>query len=515
VSKKTQLSNELFKNKNIPPFIRDHNLFKNPVKVQKIFPSIGLPNFCDKVQIEKTLADLTKEHSYVFNVIRAMYDIAANSCEQATTLTDKLQYLEDKATRDANRDRIGKLYEMIAILDEVAKCTDAYDASVLKNTVIMTEEKKCMLRLAKDIQDRNDKTIFKKGDTLFGVFGRLKNDTANLNIPFTNLEQVDAFKIFSKENLPNKEFQIVFSSDGEDGAWDIATMSMRGIKSCQRWDGEYPRCLIGSVLSKFVGIIYLTSGVQADNHPAYTNLGSKMLRRCVIRYAINADEKAPAIIVDKMYPEHDKKVVAMFTAALQKRTKLPVYQAHELGNKLRHFYLPSEKVRDQISDRDWSYQDNPLKSKHDLNIYTLFNNRESIENEINGFVLKLGLFLARKMEDDYLAPTNEANAEVKKTLANLKINTSFSSICTSMSQNIVAAFRAPDVQNFANIKAHYRKYLFEFLMKRKSVFTTVKTQIVHTVQTYASRPVDNDVFISYLSKLTAGFIKTEVASLKN
>jgi hypothetical protein len=513
VSKKTPLSNELFKNKAIPNFIRDHSLFKNPVKVGKIFPYIGLPNFCDKIQIEKTLADLTKEGSYVFNVMRTMSEFAAYSAQQSHTMADRLQYLENKEIRDENREKTIRLYELTNVLNDVVLCTDPYNGGVLTNTIMMTDEKKCVLKLYRDITDASGKAIFRKGDTLFSIFNRIKNDTTNLSVVSKSLEQSPAFKAFSKENIPNKEFQIVFSSEGEEGAWDIATMSMRGIKSCQRWDGEYPKCLIGSILSKFVGIIYLTSGVAADDQPNYSNLGTKMMRRAVVRYVINADERSPAIIIDKMYPELDKHIAAAFVESIQKRTNLPVHLAHELGNKLRHFYLPSEKIRDQISDREWSYQDNPIKSKNELNVYTLFNNKESIEQELDGFSIKLQLFLSRKMEDD-LASIG-TNIEIKKTLSILKMHAAFSAISKLLTQSIIEAFKAPNNMLFTNGKSYYRKYLIEFLMKRKSIFSLAEGSISQVIQSNSSRSVDMKAFIGYISKISAEFVKHEAISLSN
>ena len=59
-------------------------------------------------------------------------------------------------------------------------------------------------------------------------------------------------KVFPGMGLPNcqspasafknsrslKDYKIVFSSNGKEGLWDIATMSARGITSCQGWNGR-------------------------------------------------------------------------------------------------------------------------------------------------------------------------------------------------------------------------------------------------------------------------------------
>lgn len=512
--KKTPISTDLFKGKAIPDFLKNHALFRNPVKVAKVFPSIGLPNFKDKANIDKCLVDVKKEGTYVHNLLRIMVDIVAVARDNVSHQADKLQYLDSKEARAEARARLNDLYTLTNVLTTLSTCVDPYNNDVLTNA-IQTVDSKIALRLIKDCHDSNGKAILRKDESLFKVFNKIKDKCAAYNIAFTSLEQTDAFKIFSKENIPNKEFSIYFSSEGEEGAWDLATMSMRGIKSCQRWDGEYPRCLIGSILSKFVGIMYLTSGVQAETNAGFANLGTKMMRRVVVRYAIDADEGKPCILLDKMYPELDKDVLSIFMTAIKSRTQLPVYYSQDLGNKIRHIYLPSEKIREEISDRDWSYQDTPLKSKHDLNIYLLTHNKEEIEREIRGFKLNLSLFLARRMEAVYSGDIQISDLEVKKTISNIRMNTSFTPFCESVVGYILNSFRAPVSSDFASSRIYYRKYLMELLTKRKNVLTSCQPNMTAFLQQNTSRTVDVPVFMSYIFTLVAEFSKLEIQNLIN
>src|ERR1700691_2673713 len=104
-------------------------------------------------------------------------------------------------------------------------------------------------------------------------------------------------KVFPLIGLPNASYPIrrpnkrasklsvVFSSD----PWDMTTMSMRGIESCQSWGrfGDYNdydnympqnahcRKLTGSIIDPCCAIIYIT-----DHTP--TQYGSKMLARAVV-----------------------------------------------------------------------------------------------------------------------------------------------------------------------------------------------------------------------------------------
>lgn len=513
MSKKTTISTDLFKGKAIPDFIKNHSLFRNPVTVQKIFPSIGLPNFSEKANIDKCLVDIKKEGSYVHNLLRVMTDFVNQARDNVSYQADKLQYLDTKDVREKAREKLNECYALSTLMTDVAACTDPYCNEVLAGT-IHTSEGKIALKIIKDIVDPNGKLVFRKDTSLFRVINGLKDRCAAANINFQPLEQTDAFKIFSKENIPNKEFCIVFSSEGEEGAWDLATMSMRGIKSCQRWDGEYPRCLIGSILSRFVGIMYLTSGVQSDDNAGYKNLGTKMMRRCVVRYAVDADEGKPCILLDKMYPEIDNDVLAIFVNAIKSRTELPVYYSQNLGNKVRHIYLPTEKIREEISDRDWSYQDTPLKSKHDLNIYILTHNKEEVEREIRGFKINLALFLARKMELIYSNDLS-VNPEVKKTVSNIRINTSFTPLCEGFVNGLMAAFRAPVSKGFTSSRPYYRKYLMELLAKRKSIQAACVPNTALLLQQNTSRTVDVNAFMDYLFSLVAEFTKIEISNLIN
>lgn len=514
VSKKFSISTDLFKGKPAPDFIKNHALFKNPVKVQKVFPSIGLPNFRDKANIDKCLVDVKKEGSYVHNLLRVMVDTLVQVRDLIAYQADRFQYLDSKEVREQNRPKLGELYNISNLVSNLSSCVDPYNKDVLTGA-IQTADGKIALKLIKDISDNNNKVIFRKDESLFKILNKIKERCATVNVAFAGLEQTDAFKIFSKENIPNKEFSIIFSSEGSDGAWDLATMSMRGIKSCQRWDGDYPRCLIGSILSKFVGIIYLTSGVQSDNQGAYINLGSKMMRRCVVRYAVDADEGKPCILIDKMYPELDKDVLNIFMSAIKSKTELPVYYAQDLGNKLRHIYIPTEKIREEILDREWSYQDTPLKSKNDLNVYTLNQNKDEVEREIKGFRVNLSLFLARRMESIFNGDAQISDPEIKKTINNIRMNTSYTPFCESVSTCILNSFRAPPSVHVMNSKIYYKKYLMDLLTKRKQMAVSAETNLTAFLQQNTSRTVDAPAFVSYIFALVAEFAKNEATKLIN
>ena len=507
--KKPALTTELFKNKNIPIFIKEHTFFKTPTKLEKVFPTIGLPNFSDKVKIDKSFTDIKKEGSYVFNVLRTMTEIIEDAKTKCINLADSIQYLSSREEREANRVKITELYSINNILTELNSSIDPYIANAFNGSVRVVDNK-IVLKLMKDIPDKNGKNVFRKDEPLFRIMNAIKEKCLSFGITITNLEQTTSFKVFSKENIPNKEYSVVFSSEGEEGAWDIATMSMRGIKSCQRWDGEYPRCLIGSILSKYVGIVYLTSGVKAEDHPSYSNLGTKMLRRCVVRFAIDMDENSPCILVDKMYPEYDKEVCNIFIKSIQARTKIPVHYAPELGDKMKHIYLPSEKVREKISNRDWSYQDTALKSKEDVSIfYLMSSSKEEIEKEANAFKYNFALHLAKDMEKIY-NNLKIVDEDVRKTIKNIKMNTSFFVYCETLVEQMLTVFPITDSKQFKDSQSFYKKYLMDILMNRKKVFTSAVINVKTNTRGFVSRTPNYEALTTYIYSVMVNFIKIEL-----
>ncbi len=456
---------------------------------------------------------MKKEGSYVHNLLRVMVDMIAQLKDSIAYKADKVQYLDSKDARERDRTKLNELYNFSGILTHLTQCVDPYSKDVLTGA-IHSSEGKIALKLMRDIQDNNGKIVFRKDESLFKIFNKVREKATGFEMNFSNLEQVDAFKIFSKENIPNKEFNIIFSSEGTEGAWDIATMSMRGIKSCQRWDGEYFRCLIGSILSKFVGIIYLTSGVQADNQGNWTNLGSKMMRRSVVRYAIDADEGKPCILIDKMYPELDKDILTLFVNAIQSRTNIPVHYAQDLGNRLRHMYLPSEKVRREVLDREWSYQDTPLKTQEELNIFYLSHNKDEIEREVKAFNINLSNFLANRLEAIFHGDIS-VDPEVQRTIKNLRMNTPFVVFSNTAAAYVMNSFRAPQSKGFTSSRNYYRKYLMEFLLKRKQMATSCAPQLQNLLTQNTSRQVDIPAFNAYIFSVVTEFAKSELKKIIN
>jgi hypothetical protein len=149
--------------------------------------------------------------------------------------------------------------------------------------------------------------------------------------------------------------RIVFSTK----PWDIATMSMRGISSCQRWrknGAKHSKKLIGSIVDPYVGIIYLTDGVKTDK-------GERMLARSVVRITAGWGSYRPYIMLEKVYSmtvmstSAHEQVSNAFKSFLHEKCSLPIsYQGGGL-------FIPlSEAVR-KLPENKRSYRDSGLVYK--------------------------------------------------------------------------------------------------------------------------------------------------------
>jgi len=178
--------------------------------------------------------------------------------------------------------------------------------------------------------------------------------------------------VFSKYNyewikfkFKNRKLKLVFSSD----AWDIATMSMRGINSCQAWFKPRANKLIGSIIDPCCAIIYITNGDKSK-------YGTEMLHRAIVRYVIH-DTLGPCLFLEQTYSQsfkdYEKDIIEfLFASVLKQKTGLPViYKPLLLGEHshhvIKHLSIP-ETVLIKNNDRYASYRDSgihyrPLKNR--------------------------------------------------------------------------------------------------------------------------------------------------------
>jgi hypothetical protein len=472
-------------NKELPSFITKNETLLSFNKVSKVFPRIGLPNCSETCEFHnqeiRSIADnLIREIYYgLYNLSHFSYGRGANEtywCTIAGTLGSRCLYNA--------------------------------------NEMITTNNGKIVIKLDCDIFI-NGKAVFKKDESLFRVYNKIYTEVSELKcgICIEKLESMPSFKEFSSENIPNKKFQIVFSSDGVDGLWDIATMSMRGIKSCQSWDGQYKKKLIGSIVDPFVGIIYLTSGTNING------LGSKMIRRSIVRLVAHSETKKPIIIVDRIYPNDDDIVRNQFISFIKKKVgdKFDViFGPHDATNLTETTYIPLSPVHKKLPISIRSYRDLkvpfkielPNLSTHDKNIG---NKRTSFRNILRNTSFEhcdkinlSGVGINKTSDFSYLLRDyyrNVANNVIKNGPQANEFDTSsnyMKNLCYYYIANKNAAIKATKPAFVKKINAYYKKKI-----NSKQLFTALQP---------IQKEIDNKIKIA-LKKLISK--KTPTINLPN
>jgi hypothetical protein len=474
-------TNELFKSgKPFPKWMASHKVFKEVDHISKVFPGIGLPNSSGDATIDNA-ATATKTARHLLDQIKR-------------NLKDRRQSLKDYKDKHPNisADRVAKLNKTLDLITQVKKTIGKGKTAFISNN-----NGRIVLTMPDDIG--GDKPVFKKGERLFGVYNKLNDALVDGKFaPMTKLEAIREFKAFSTDNIPNNRFKIVFSSDGVDGAWDIATMSMRGIHSCQSWEGDYSKCLIGSVIDPFVGIIYLTSDAK-------TEYGSKMIKRCVVRFVVSEETKKPYLYIDNMYPQYDEGVMASFKKFLSDKVqnKLEVHHANG-GNKtydlIAKSYMPVSGVReilqrpphnDNYDDDDdlfngdgiASYQDTAIKNKRSVKykqsqLYDK-NSRKKQKRFVDEFAKSM--VDAIKAVDQKRLPNAIQDASKKQRGKKNGIHASHAieiagkEIATEIAKSV-------DRNSFTLSNIYLRRLYYSYFANKKKAVNAVKTKVARSIK---------------------------------
>ena len=342
---------DIFTNKKYPAWIKDHKIFKSYKQVAKVFPEIGLANCAQEIDIDNS-ADVKAAAKYLITDINTQITKRFNGLAKfSEKKADKIKP-KRKAKIDNNQYLLNSLKTRLA--KKADKC-------------INTKNGKITLNLPEDVLDPEKKVVFKSGERLISAYNKM-NDTlrAGKFLAMEKVENLPAFKEFSSKNVPAVKYQLVFSSDGPDGIWDIATMSMRGIQSCQTWGtGQSNDAhVVGSMVDPFTGIIYITSGAK---HGEY---GTKMIRRCVVRFVVSDKTKKPKLMLERMYPAFDKGTCDTFMNFLREKTgnKYEVIQncyGGGMGANAGTVYVPISRVVESLDTMSTPYRDSQIVYKKD------------------------------------------------------------------------------------------------------------------------------------------------------
>lgn len=307
-----------FEEKPVPEWFKTHAIFKDSgiKEVHKIFPTIGLHNFEIESNLETSNAAV----------------LVKNLCYGLNTYTNSAFYhfTQQVAYNHPNlsvKKRNEKYAPAVTLIKQLSQ-------QLIKHQPFVAQfNTKQGLYLTADICDADKKVFAKENESLFKVYTKLADFLRkHYNYTLQPLDNIPAFKEYSAHNV-NGKMKIVFSSDGINGAWDILTMSMRGISSCQGWTGQYAKCTIGSLLDPFTGIIYLTSGSK-------TEYGSKMIRRCIVRFVVDSMIKRPCIFLEYMYPGEHQATMKAFKDAIRSKLgdRFPIVD--QRNSSSARYYVP-------------------------------------------------------------------------------------------------------------------------------------------------------------------------------
>ena len=487
------LVKDFFKAKDLPKWMTSHSLFKEVTSITKVFPGIGLPNCVEDYAINNA-KDIS---AFATNIIT---DIGKEMLRRKATLDTRLGQKISKDTTE----KVTKISELLVSISALIEANPA--AFLIKNA-----NGTLTISVPQDISlNGQTKPLFRKGERLFRVCFKLNEMLVKAKCRvMRDVEQFASFKQFSAANMPPKPLKIVFSSDGVDGLWDIATMSMRGISSCQAWTGQYRQCLIGSILDPFVGIIYYTSG-KSD-----TAYGSNMIRRCIVRFAIDETTKEKYVVLDNMYPGYDANIAKAFVGFLKEKTggKIKVMMVNEGAQGIGKLYMPQTTMRSKISagkDRNEqyngiaSYQDTYIKSKKsegkDPKAMLFDKNSNKKIKRFTKVFNKAFVEATEKIEIDGLPeaiqPAITKIIGKKKKVAAVKEDADYGrnyiandgfaynhgitmkSVADLIAKEVVASV---DKKAFDNSDTYIRRVYYSYFLRKQDIFDAVKSKVVKQI----------------------------------
>jgi len=330
------LSSELKSNasKIFPNFITGSKIVSANTELEKIFPKLGLPNSQEPIDIKFDLSTVQLDK---------IIHLAVRKFIQ--------HWNEDRPLTNMKGLELFKMSRVIYLLEELNRRFNK------KNGFTYTKDK---VLLTSSIPSYDGKVLIKSGTDVFELVKTLFDHSAK----YVKVDLVSPEEI-SKQC---KKMQIAFSSEGVDGAWDIATMSMRGIKSCMRWEARQCSALLGSIVDPCCGIIFLTNGNK-------TPYGSKMLFRSVVRLAMYQDK--PVLLVDRLYSsfyktkpgeqgKFDQQILNIFINYLKKKVpQCQVIDAQAQPKMVSSCTIPRPHNFNMLIGEELSYRDTPIDYGYD------------------------------------------------------------------------------------------------------------------------------------------------------
>lgn len=471
---------KFFKDKPVPQWFKEHALFKDIKESHKIFPLIGLSNFEADTNIKNS-----NDNQIITTLCRSL----------AAYVGSALYYFRNSIYNPSNHYPEPYLSEKerTVIRNKVQPAIDLLTQLLTQlnrpKIFVADFEHTKGLYLFKDILDTDDKVFAKKHESLFKVYTKLSTYcTKHYNYSIFALDSIPAFKEYSSNNF-NGKLKIIFSADGVDGAWDILTMSQRGISSCQSWTGQYKNSTIGSVVDPFTAIIYLTSGSK-------TQYGSKMIRRCIVRFVVDSSVKKPALFLEYMYPGHHPATMQAFKDAIKSKVgdRFTIVDQHNKNISSR-YYVPYSDMTSALL-------------KHSKKEYV----------NVSGTHNYYGILPYRDTFMEYrIKELNKLDNVVSDSMSNFgtQLSTALNSMQLSGAyyRNIQDSIKSVvmdkiSTENCENLNQYRRKICLYYFANRKKV----GTEILKNLQQEMKANKDKTVFIPGIKKQTNITMNKEMLS---
>jgi hypothetical protein len=499
--------------KNLPAFLAKNKVLLSFDKVSKVFPGLGLPN-CKEDAIIDNSRIIVASASVLINMFVSIFNDARYRINNK-----RYEIIPDKTKQELNNWNT-LLYKM---------STSLYVNDAGGFTAIHNDDGKISLKLPYDIAIPNTSITFKKNESLFKVYNKVYRGLQELNCGIT-IEKLDSmleFKRFSSDNLPSNHFQIVFSSDGVDGLWDIATMSMRGISSCQSWTGGQRNALVGSLVDPFVGVIYLTSGTKfiIGANKRKQDMGSKMIRRSLVRFAINSTTKKPFLIVDRMYPEFDKEIVKEFISFIKKRVddRIDVVFGPEISYDIAEkAYIPDGKLFNKLTDTTRSYRDTKIPFQSEVSVSVLSADQSLLTKNIANKKAKFRNILRNtsfvSMSGVKKSSVDFKNAAIQKSVKSILHGDDFKFLVRAYYYNIANQIieTGPKDSEALTSKDYMRSLCYHYIKnKNTTILSGAKRHFTKSVNLYFKKRIKTKVNSKILSKVLKTVQKSIDDAVKN
>lgn len=359
-----------------PKWLKKHKIFSSNFNFEKIFPSLGLENSINETYINSSI-DVTP-----------IAEQLLMSVQGSLALRKKKLTAFLKKAKKVSKVRQRKLNKLLELFHNTITLIN----SDYKNFIKKQDDGRLSIVWRNPIEIKKELSL-KEGEGFFRAYNKINTFLEKKKcVKLPAIEQNYFFKEFSAKNVGGTNFKLVFSSVGEKGAWDIATMSMRGISSCQSWSGGQcnDRCVIGSMVDPFTAIIYLTK----DDTVSFNEYGSKMNFRSIVRYVLDSHTKKGALLLERMYPAPSPTIISVFAEFLKQKTNLQVYYGPDLTSSVfNRLSIPLTAIVNTLGSTYYPYRDTHIEFKNLNNNYYNFNSLSSynIDTKIVINVLKNAL----------------------------------------------------------------------------------------------------------------------------